>query len=245
MHNYKNIEQNFKNADNYESEAIVQNKTRSKMLNGIRNIHKKDYKKVMNIGVRNSKEISQICAFLGIRSIDILDICIPNDSKKHPNVNEYFNLNFDHDMDLINDNSYDMVISNMSLQWSSNFDKLIKNISDKLFDTGTLAFSILLEDNFTEIHDILRINKMYSAEYIIQCLSNNGLENVVVNQHKETIKFDNFKSMVIHLKNTGVTTYTGTKGFTNYNLVKTNLKSKKMFELTYHVGIFICTKAKI
>ena len=245
MHNYRNIKQNFKNADKYESSAVVQNKTRALMLGKVQNTYKRDYKQVMNIGVRSNKEVSQICTSLGIESLNILDICIPNDLKKSPDVNKYFNLNFDHDMDLINDNSYDIILSNMSLQWSNDFNKVVKNISHKLIKRGILAFSVLLDENFIELENILRVNHMHSSNFIIECLSNNGFENIHFYESKEAIKFDSFRSMVKQIKDTGVASYTGRDSVTDYSLVKKHLKSKEQFTLTYHVGIFLCTKGDI
>ena len=170
------------------------------------------------------------CEFnVPIGSLDILDICIPDDLKKHPDVNKYFNLNFDHDMDLINDNSYDMILSNMSLQWSNDFNKVVKNISHKLMKRGILAFSVLLDENFGELENILRVNNMHSSNFIIECLSNNGFENIHFYEYKETIKFDSFRSMVKQIKDTGVASYTGRDSVTDYSLVKNHLKSKEQF----------------
>jgi malonyl-CoA O-methyltransferase len=244
MHDYKNIEHNFKNSDKYESAAIVQNSTRSKMLAKI-NLYGNECKQIMNLGVRGSKEISQICTSLDVNSIDILDICIPNNLKNHPRVNNHFNLNFDYGMDVIKDNSYDLVFSNMSLQWSKDFNKVIENISKKIIGNGMLAFSVLLDDNFMELESILRVNQMHSHNFIIESLSKNGLENIHFHESKETIKFDSFRDMIKQIRDTGVTSYTGGDSFTDYSIVKRNLKSKEQFSLTYHVGIFLCTKGDI
>jgi malonyl-CoA O-methyltransferase len=130
----------------------------------------------------------------------------------------------------------------MSFQWSQNFETLIENISQKLNNHSILAFSTVLDKNFSQISGILRTNKMHSIPKILDFISKAKLKCLYHQPFYSILKFDHFRELIQHLKATGVNTYTGNDNNYNYTKIKKLYMNSGTFKLDYHVGIFICFK---
>lgn len=241
---YNKVEINFSNANQYTQKCSIQNKVRqillaetlrySKLLN-YNHIYK-----ILNLGVRDLSEPLELNKTFNPNKIDIGDIAPPQNSKNIKNLNAY-KLNFDKDLNIVA-NDYDLIFSNMSFQWSQNFENLIKNISGKLNNYSILAFSTILDNNFYELKDILRINKMHSKASILEFTKKANLNCIYNNSFYLNKSFNNFREVINHLKSTGVNTYTGNKANFNYKKIKQLYSDQKQFKLSYNIGLFICFK---
>lgn len=159
---------------------------------------------------------------------------------KHTNINT-LKLNFDTDLRLLK-NSYDLIFSNMSFQWSQDIELLIKNLATKLNNRAILAFSTVLDNNFHQVKDILRINKMHSSSNILDFIRKSNLNCLHHEDLYLDIRFNNFKELTNHLKSTGVNTYTGSNNKPNFSNIKKFLTNTDRINLSYHIGLFICFK---
>ncbi|WP_150467369.1 biotin synthase [Francisella sp. SYW-9] len=241
---YNKVEINFSNASQYTQKSSIQNKVRQMLLaetlrySKLLNYNHID--KILNLGVRDLNEPLELNKTFNPNKIDIGDIAPPQNSKNIKNLNTY-KLNFDKDLNIVG-NDYDLVFSNMSFQWSQHFEHLIKNISNKLNNNSILAFSTILDNNFHQLKDILRINRMHSKSATLKFINNSNLTCLYDNNFYINKSFNNFKEVIGHLKSTGVNTYTGNKINYDYKKIKQLYSNQNQFSLSYHVGLFICFK---
>ena len=241
---YNKVKTKFYNANQYTQKCSIQNKVKQILLaetlrhSKPTNFHR--INKILNLGVRDISEPLELKDIFNPSQIDIGDIAPPQNTKNIDNINIY-KLNFDKDLDMVCDN-YDLIFSNMSFQWSQDFRNLIKNTSNKLNGHSILAFSTTLDNNFHELKNILRVNEMYSKPTIFEFIKKAGLnclysDDFYLNEH-----FNNFRDAIRHLKFTGVNTYTGGSTNDNYRKIKQSYLEQKQFNLSYHIGLFICFK---
>ncbi|MFV9924779.1 MAG: biotin synthase [Francisella endosymbiont of Hyalomma scupense] len=244
MNIYDQVKSNFSKACEYSKNSTIQNQVRQLLLaQTIKHSKLVNYNHtdtILNLGVRDFSEPLELSKIFCANKIDVCDIVLPKSSTNIDNINT-FKLNFDKDLELISDN-YDLVFSNMSFQWSQNLKLLIKNISSKLNNRAILAFSTVLDNNFHQIKDILRINKMHNINDILDFIKNAKLKCLYQQDLYLDINFNNFGELAKHLKSTGVNTYIGDKNKQNYKSIKKLCLSPNQFNLSYHVGIFICFK---
>ncbi|MED7818859.1 MULTISPECIES: biotin synthase [unclassified Francisella] len=241
---YNKVETNFSNANQYTQKSSIQNKVRQLLLAETLKYSKlpnyNHIHKILNLGVRDLSEPFELNRAFNPNKIDIGDIAPPQNSNSIKNLNTY-KLNFDKDLDIVA-NDYDLIFSNMSFQWSQDFKNLIENIASKLNNRSILAFSTILDDNFYELKDILRINSMYNKSSILEFIKKANLNCLYDNSFYINQNFNSFKEVINHLKSTGVNTYTGNKANHNYKKIKQLYSDKNQFNLSYHIGLFICFK---
>ncbi|MDE4996805.1 biotin synthase, partial [Francisella tularensis subsp. holarctica] len=78
--------------------------------------------------------------------IDACDISLSKNSHIMSNI-KMLKINFDKVLRLLK-NDYDLIFSNMSFQWSQIIEKLIRNLTKKLYNSEFFYFSTLLVYNF-------------------------------------------------------------------------------------------------
>ena len=243
MNNYECIKTKFSDLDSYDKNAIVQKDVRNNLINRCKNIlRENNLESILNIGVRSIDEPIELYNKFSPKKINVADLTLKNisDSKKSRNIS-FYELNFDQDLDKLPQN-YDLIFSNMSLQWSSNLNKLLQSLEQKLDNQSILAFSTLLEKNFHEIADLLRVNKMLSKESILSYIKNNNLLCLHSESYFQTLNFQTFKDLTNHFKSTGIDTYTGENKNNNLSKIRNLIKTGSSYDLSYHVGLFICYK---
>lgn len=249
MHLYQNIRNNFyTKSDIYIKNATVQQTTKKILIDNLdkyyRRLNNSNIYNILNIGVRDSIEPMLLLERFKAQNVDAIDITLDN-----ININEYKNinfheLNFDTDLSVLN-KKFQLIFSNMSLQWSSSLDNLFINLYEKLDNNGILAFSTLLSDNFREISNILRVNQMLSFECIASLALKNGFKIIYKKQSFSSLYFDTFRDLICHIRNTGVNTYIGSNNNHYIKKIRENLSKNTSHKLTYHIGIFILQKVTI
>ena len=243
MNNYLYIKDKFSNADLYTKNAIVQKDTRENLIDKCQDLLKIDnIESILNIGVRDIDEPIELHNKFSPKRIDVIDLTLKNISKPTKTENIFFHeLNYDQDLYKL-PQKYDFIFSNMSIQWSKDLNKLLGILKQKLNEGSTLAFSTLLENNFYELEGIFRINKMLAKTVILNFIKDNGLHCLYEESFFYTLKFETFNDLKNHFKSTGISTYTGKNNSSNAYGIRNLVKNNSTYSLSYHVGLFICSK---
>lgn len=137
----------------------------------------------------------------------------------------------DFDNKLLRD--FDLIYSNMALQWSSNLEKTIENIYSSLNNEGIFAFTIPLDGTFAQIEPNSR-NEFVTYNEIISYIKKAGFS--ILEADLEVFNEKGIKSLKA-IKKIGA----------NYIINQKNkaiLSRSKLenFELTYKIGYFIGKK---
>ena len=164
----------------------------------------------------------------------------------YEDVDQHF-LNFKHVNWLIGDieqltlpQSIDAVISSSALQWMLDLPALLQRIHDALKPKGYLGFSTFGENNLIEIKQLTGQGlNYYSLEALQQQLQENGFEILLIQQAYKQVYFDHPKSVLQHLKATGVTATAQSHRWTKQSLQQfysdyQQFHDEQGFRLTYH-----------
>lgn len=136
--------------------------------------------------------------------------------------------------------SLDAVISSSALQWMTDLPTLLHRIHDALKPKGYLGFSTFGENNLIEIKKLTRQGlNYYSIDVLKQKLEENGFEIVFIQEEQKHLYFDHPKSVLQHLKATGVTATAKSHRWTKQSLQQfysdyQQFYDEQGFRLTYH-----------
>lgn len=134
---------------------------------------------------------------------------------------------------------FDLVFSNMSLQWAKNLSYTLININKNLSTKGILAFSLPVEGTFYELDKEI-ILPLYKFETVKSKLEENGFKTLNHFEYIKTFSFRSFIPALRSIKNVGANYYPRTNQVNR--LIKFRKLVHKPFCLTYKVGIFIAIK---
>jgi malonyl-CoA O-methyltransferase len=102
--------------------------------------------------------------------------------------------------------SLDAVISSSALQWMTDLPALLQRIHDALKPNAYFGFSTFGSDNLTEIKQLTGQGLNYiDLESLKRQLEQQDFEVLFIEQEVKQIYFDHPKSVLQHLKATGVT----------------------------------------
>ena len=136
--------------------------------------------------------------------------------------------------------SLDAVISSSALQWMTDLPKLLHRIHDALKPNAYFGFSTFGSDNLTEIKQLTGQGLNYiSLEFLKRQLEQQNFEVLFIEQEVKQIYFDHPKSVLQHLKATGVTATAKSHRWTKQSLQKfyadyQQFHDEQGFRLTYH-----------
>lgn len=170
-------------------------------------------------------------------AIDIAQELLVKANERLPQAKVYES-NFD-DLHLTN-SEFDLVFSNMALQWSADLSSTFRFIKNKLSADGTLAFSIPLAGTLTELKHNYALNHFFSADVIKDKLAECGLSLTACHEEKTLLAFDNLFSALKSIKHVGAN-YSGKrihKGLRGKALLNVRMAQR----LTYVTGYFIVKK---
>ena len=197
--NKKLIKTRFaKHLADYDKNAKVQKKMAEKLITLCG--HKK-YNNVLEIGCGTgflTKEAVKNLKYENYKAIDIVEDCkdfIKNIDEKIEFIAE--------DIETYCDNlpMQDLIISNASLQWTSEFSKIVKKLESKLNAGGELIFSTFGVENFREIFYIMGQSLKYYSENELKEMFPNY---VIYPQEIHVMSFKTPKDVLKHLQHTGV-----------------------------------------
>ena len=145
--------------------------------------------------------------------------------------------------------SLDAVISSSALQWMTDLPKLFHRIHDALKPDAYFGFSTFGSDNLTEIKQLTGQGlNYYSSEVLKQKLEESGFEIVFIEEEQKHLYFDDPKSVLQHLKATGVTATAKSHRWTKQSLQQfysdyQQFHDEQGFRLTYH-PIYVIARRK-
>ena len=145
--------------------------------------------------------------------------------------------------------SLDAVISSSALQWMADLPALLQRIHDSLKPKGYLGFSTFGENNLIEIKKLTGQGlNYYSSEVLKQKLEESGFEIVFIEEEQKHLYFDHPKSVLQHLKATGVTATAKSHRWTKQSLQQfysdyQQFYDEQGFRLTYH-PIYVIARRK-
>lgn len=145
--------------------------------------------------------------------------------------------------------SLDAVISSSALQWMTDLPALLQRIHDSLKPKGYLGFSTFGENNLIEIKKLTGQGlNYYSSEVLKQKLEESGFEIVFIEEEQKHLYFDHPKSVLQHLKATGVTATAKSHRWTKQSLQQfysdyQQFHDEQGFRLTYH-PIYVIARRK-
>ena len=134
----------------------------------------------------------------------------------------------------------DAMISSSALQWMTDLPALLQRIHDALKPKGYLGFSTFGENNLIEIKKLTGQGlNYYSSEVLKQKLEESGFEIVFIEEEQKHLYFDHPKSVLQHLKATGVTATAKSHRWTKQSLQQfysdyQQFYGEQGFSLTYH-----------
>lgn|SRR3990167_3965531 len=137
---------------------------------------------------------------------------------------------------------YDLVFSNMSLQWSKDLTIVIKQIYNHLVKNGIFAFSLPLHGTFHELNQI-HVNRLPIYHPVLQILINTGF--TIIQCENETIinTFNSVKSAIQSIKLIGANGLSPSRNQTlrGKSMMNTFFKNPHPpYSLTYQLGYFLC-----
>ena len=136
--------------------------------------------------------------------------------------------------------SLDAVISSSALQWMTDLPTLLHRIHDAIKPNAYFGFSTFGADNLTEIKQLTGQGLNYiSLEFLKRQLEQQDFEVLFIEQEVKQIYFDHPKSVLQHLKATGVTATAKSHRWTKQSLQQFYLDYQQFygeqgFSLTYH-----------
>ena len=188
-----------KSLKTYEENAIIQ-KIMAKKL--IKLLDSKEYNSIFEIGCATgilTKEIKNTLNFKEYSANDIVE-----KSQEYINKIIYPNTFLAGDIEEIKLNKkYNLILSNASLQWCNDIEKVLEKLINSLEEKGTLGISIFGDNNLKEIKDVFHIeNNTYSSAKLRKSLEKYNL--IKFEEEEFKIEFENPIMILKHLKLTGV-----------------------------------------
>jgi malonyl-CoA O-methyltransferase len=216
MNKLKKIKDFNSAADHYDSDAIMQSMIAEELIDRLHYI-KINPKRILDIGSatgRNAILLEKIFPTAEIYeldfSIDMLRVSMNKSSgfrKLFSSKKRYF-INADMDLLPFHDNTFDLIVSSNSIQWSENVNTLFKNINNLLTIDGLFLFSSFLKNTLIELQHFkehaLTQNFLTIQEYA-EILNNNNFYDPVLIRDEYQNEYDGALSALRDLKKIGVT----------------------------------------
>lgn len=134
---------------------------------------------------------------------------------------------------------FDLIFSNMSLQWSINLESTLLNLSPHLSQRGILAFSIPLKGTFKELNQE-KILPLYEHKEIQTILNKISYQVLNTFEYMDILIFPSFIQALKSIKEIGAHYYRNKSPQTH--LFHLRKSGHLPFTLTYKIGIFIAIK---
>lgn len=236
-----------KSISTYNQNAVVQKQMATELLSLLTDSFGKDYNTVFEIGCGTGFLTELITKNANTQKLYINDI-VP-DALSHVRAFSQNMVAVQGDCETIEfPDSIDLIISNATFQWITDFDNFSEKLNSALKENGVLAFTTFGDKNFNQIKSITgKTLNYYNVGQIKEVLDKNF--NVIHSSSKTIeLEFDTAKDILNHLKLSGVNSLEKTswtkkdlKHFTDsYDAQFKNVNKK--LTLTYEPLFFIATK---
>ena len=242
------VAQRFAKAgQSYVEHAVVQKQISAQLFKYLKVYCPQNLASVLEIGCGSGNLTHLFHSYFQVDQLFLNDL--------YADVDQHF-LNFKHINWLIGDieqlhlpQSLDAVISSSALQWMTDLPKLLHRIHDALKPNAYFGFSTFGSDNLTEIKQLTGQGLNYiSLEFLKRQLEQQNFEVLFIEQEVKQIYFDHPKSVLQHLKATGVTATAKSHRWTKQSLQQfysdyQQFYDEQGFRLTYH-PIYVIARRK-
>lgn len=224
-----------KSLKTYDENAIIQNYMGEKLINLL---PEKVFNKIFEFGVGTGNLTRLISEKFSYEELFLNDIVEKSETWVQKHVADFNFIKGDIEKIELPRN-IDLIISNATVQWLKDFDKLLEKVSKSIDKAGIFAFSTFGEDNFLEIERIFGIGLKYLSKETIEEKVQKHFKILHLKDDRIEVDFSTPTAVLKHIKNTGVNSI-GPKTFYKSTLKKFNLDYNRLFssqdgvKLTYH-----------
>ena len=202
-----------KNLKTYNENARIQKRMAERLVTFL---NKNNYAKILEIGCGTgflTELINNRITFEKLTAIDIVEDCRNYINNINPEI-EFINADIE---EFINSNNeeYDLIISNATLQWAEDFKGLIKKLESKLCANGELLFSTFGKENFREIYHVIGTTLDYYSQFELEEI----FPQAKIDSEIHIMAFESPKDVLKHLQLTGVNAIEN-KTWTKKDLIK-------------------------
>lgn len=187
-----------KSLESYHEHARIQKRMAERLYSYVQN---KKHLKILEIGCGTgflTEIINKNLEFEQYTAIDIVENCKEYITKINPNIK--FIVADIEEFIIENSDTYDLIISNASLQWVENFEEVIKDLKTKLNPNGDFIFSTFGQENFREIyHAIGTTLNYFSLNELAKMFPASTIDTEI-----HIMAFDSPREVLRHLQLTGV-----------------------------------------
>lgn len=204
-----------KAAGAYDGVAVVQQETGNKLLDLLCNEAIKPEaipEAILDIGSGTGKmtmKLAYLFPKANVIGIDIAQNMIRFASNQHKRSNLKF-ICADTDFMPLENNSIDLVVSNLMLQWSLSTDNTLRQWHRVIRPKGRIFFTTLgpnslyeLRDSWKKIDNYSHVNIFVDSHYLINCLTNTGFNNIQIKIINHYRFFDSLYELMLELKTLG------------------------------------------
>lgn len=216
MNKLKKIRDFNSAAEHYDQDAIMQSMIAEELIERL-NYIKINPKRILDLGSATGKNTILLEKIFPKAEIYELDIALDmlrismnkrSDIKKLFSPKKRYFINADMDQLPFQNNTFDLIISSSTIQWSENINLLLKNINKLLKIDGLFLFSSFLKNTLIELQNFkehtLTQNFLTIQEYA-EILNNNNFYDPVLIRDEYRNEYDDALSALRDLKKIGVT----------------------------------------
>jgi len=187
----------------YNDNARIQKQMAERLIGFIQSTEKQNFGEILEIGCGTGL-LTELAVnkfnFSNYTALDIVPECENYIKDIHSKI-EFISSDIEEYIET-SDKTYDLIISNASLQWVENLPDFIKKLTKKLNPSGKLLFSTFGKENFREIYYVLGKTLNY---YSKKELSNIFADYIpIIEEEVRIMAFDNPKDVLKHIQSTGV-----------------------------------------
>lgn len=188
-----------KRLESYNKNAKIQKLMAENLFNFIQN---KSPKSILEIGCGTgflTRVVNDSLKFETYTAVDIVEDCKSFIKEINPQIKF---ISEDIENLLNNEDKFDLIISNASLQWVNNFKNVIYKLQKRLNPNGELVFSTFGKENFREIYHLSGATLTYYSVNELQKMFSEF--STQIEEEIRVMAFSEPKDVLKHLKSTGV-----------------------------------------
>lgn len=235
-----------KGLDTYRENAIIQNYMASQLIELIKKHSETKFKRVFEFGTGSANLTRLFVQEFSYEKLFLNDIVKKSEKYAKQMVSDFEFI--EGDIEKIEfPKNLDLVISNATVQWVNDLDKLIEKTAASLDVGSKFVFSTFGEKNFLEIQQVFGIGLDYILKETLEEKLKKHFKVLDMFEDKIEVNFANPKEVLKHIKNTGVNCI-GVKNFYKSAFFNFQREYRKLFstpegvKLTYHPICIIVEK---